>query len=92
MAPLVWPYIGYEGLKYLLDKELVDGLQVDETSSKPDCQACTEAKQSIRLFFKKTKHRSDKNRQLTYIDLSGKFSVISIDGSQYFINFVDDKS
>jgi len=85
-------HIGYEGLKYLLDKELVDGLQVDETSSKPDCQACTEAKQSIQPFTKKAKHWSDKNGQLTHIDLSGKFPIVSIDGSHYFINFIDDKS
>jgi len=85
-------HISYEGLKYLLDKELVDGLQVDEMSSKPNYQACTEAKQSIRPFFKKAKHWSDKNGQLTYIDSLRKFPVVSIDGSQYFINFVDDKS
>ena len=85
-------HIGYEGLKYLLDKELVDGLQVDETSSKPNCQACMEAKQSIQPFLKKAEHRSNKNRQLTHIDLLGKFPVVSIDGSHYFINFIDDKS
>jgi len=85
-------HIGYEGLKYLLDKELVDGLQVDKTSSKPDCQACMEAKQSIQSFPKKAECWSNKNRQLIHIDLSGKFPIVSINGSQYFINFIDDKS
>ena len=85
-------HIGYDGIQHLLDRGLVDGLQIDVTSPKPDCQACTESKQFVKPFPRKAKHRSDKNGQLTHIDLSGKFPVTSIDGSQYFINFVDDKS
>ena len=49
-------HISYSGLEHLLTKGLVNGFNVDETSPKPDCQACTEAKQSVLPFPKKAEH------------------------------------
>ena len=49
-------HIGYSGLENLLTRGLVDGFDVDTTSPKPDCQACTEAKQSIPSFPKQAEH------------------------------------
>ena len=37
-------HISYSGLKRLLDKGMVTGFNVDTTTPKPDCVACTEAK------------------------------------------------
>ena len=83
-------HISYSGLEHLLTKGLVDGFNVDETSLKPDCQACTEAKQSVLPFPKKAEHQAKKPGELTHIDVWGKFETISIDGYQYSIGFVDD--
>ena len=85
-------HISYDGLKYLHDAKLVEDFDVDEISPKPDCQACTEAKQSIKLFLVKAEHCSERSRKLTHINVWGKFPVTSIDGYQYFIAFVDDHS
>ena len=43
-------HIGYSGLQFMLDKSLVEGFSVDKHSPKPDCVACTEAKQSVEPF------------------------------------------
>ena len=37
-------HVGYSGIKKLLDNQLVDGLQIDTNSPKPDCVACTDVK------------------------------------------------
>ena len=39
-------HVGYLGLLKLLEKCLVDGLNINLTSDRPDCIACTEAKMS----------------------------------------------
>ena len=45
-------HVGYSGLQKLLDLNLVDGFMVDNRTPKPDCIACTEAKQMEELFNK----------------------------------------
>src|ERR1700724_1051277 len=62
-------HISYSGLQELLTQKLVNGFDIDETSSQPDCQACTEAKQSIPSFPKKAEHRAEKLEELTHIDV-----------------------
>ena len=47
-------HISYSGLQKLLDKYMVEGLTVDKTSPKPDCEACIQAKQTIEPFNKTT--------------------------------------
>jgi len=79
-------------LKYLHDAKLVKDFDVDEISPKLDCQACTEAKQSIKPFPVKAEHCSKRPGKLTHINVWGNFPVTSIDGYQYFIAFIDDHS
>ena len=43
-------HIGYSGLQRLLDLNLVDGFTVNAKIPKPDCVACTEAKQTEEPF------------------------------------------
>jgi GAG-pre-integrase domain/Zinc knuckle len=45
-------HVGYTGLQKLLDRKMVDGFIVDRDSPKPDCVACTEAKQHVKSFPK----------------------------------------
>jgi hypothetical protein len=42
----------------MLDKNLVYGFQVNKNMSKPDCQACTEAKQTIKPFGDNSEHKT----------------------------------
>jgi GAG-pre-integrase domain len=84
-------HVGYTGLQKLLDDELVDGFTVDTSSPKPDCIACTEAKQSVEPF-NAVSHRTTEPGELTHMDLWGKYDVTSIHGHQYYILFVDDSA
>jgi len=43
-------HMGYTTLQRMLDNDLVYGFQVDKNSLKPDCRACTEAKQIILIY------------------------------------------
>ena len=61
-APLSWEmwhynlgHVGYTSLQKLLDNKLVEGFNVDLRIPKPDCVACTEAKQHIKTFPKSLK-------------------------------------
>src|SRR6202453_665188 len=82
-------HIGYSGLQKLLDNNMVEGLEVDMNTPKPDCVACTEAKQNVELFLKVT-NRNTQTGDLTHIDLWGKYPIKSINGNQYNIVLVDD--
>jgi hypothetical protein len=82
-------HIGYTGLQKLLDEKLVDGFNVDERMPKPDCMACTQAKQHVEPFPKVSKHKTNAG-ELTHIDLWGKYAVQSINGKNYYLLFVDD--
>ena len=68
---------------------MVEGFTVDVDSPKPDCIACTEAKQHVQPF-PKSSIRKTKAGELTHIDLWGKYSIRSINGHQYYLLFVDD--
>ena len=82
-------HIGYNGLQHMLDINLVEGFNVDTCTSKPDCVACMEAKQSVELFGQSS-DRETKPGDLTHIDLWGKYDTASINGNHYYILFVDD--
>ena len=82
-------HIGYTGLQKLLNEKLVDRFNVDIQSPKPDCIACTEAKQHVETFPKMAT-RSTEPGELTHIDLWGKYAIKSINGNQYYLLFVDN--
>ena len=82
-------HISYSSLQKLLDLKLVDGFTVDTRTPKPDCVACTEAKQSVEHFNKWT-NRVTKFGELTHIDVWGKYHIKSINGNQYYTIFVDN--
>ena len=68
---------------------MVEGFDIDINSPKPDCVACTEAKQHVEPFPKITK-RSTEPSELTHVDLWGKYAVNSINGNKYYLAMVDD--
>ena len=68
---------------------MVDRFIVDEDSPKPNCIACTEAKQHIKPFPKSSIRKTEAG-ELTHIDLWGKYSIRLINGHQYYLLLVDD--
>ena len=61
-------HVGYSGIQQMVTKSLVDGLNINIKTPKPDCQACTEAKQAEEPF-KKNSNSSTKPGELTHIDV-----------------------
>src|SRR5260221_10460468 len=84
-------HISYTCLLLLFLKRLVDGFEVDLTSPKPDCVACTEAKLTVAPHGPSSK-RLTKPGELTHVDLSGKYDKNSINGNKYYLLLVDDAS
>jgi len=84
-------HVSYSGLKHLWENNLVEGFNVDTRSPKPDCVACTEAKQTIEPQNKSSNQQMTPG-ELTHIDVWGKYEIASINGHQYYILFVDDAS
>src|ERR1700678_1646267 len=84
-------HIGYSGLQYILDHKLVTGFNVDIHTPKPDCVACTEAKQSVEPFDQHSETTTEIG-DLTHMDLWGKYDIASIHGHHYYLLMVDDTS
>ena len=82
-------HVGYSGLLKLLEKCLVDGLNINLTSDRPDCIACTEAKMSKSPYGPSSKQFT-RPGELTHVDLWGKYHIASINGSCYYLLMVDD--
>ena len=68
---------------------MVDRFTVDEDSPKPDCIACTEAKQHVEPFPKSSIRQTEAG-ELTHIDLWGKYSIRLINGHQYYLLLLHD--
>ena len=82
-------HIGHLGLQKLLDNNMVEGLEVDMNLPKPDCVACTVAKQNVEPF-PKVINRNTQTGDLTHIDIWGKYTIRSINGNQHYIVLVDN--
>ena len=70
---------------------MVDGLNVNLLSPKPDCIACIEAKLH-EAPYGPTTEKFSKPGELTHIDLWGKYDIMSIHGNSYYLLMVDDAS
>jgi hypothetical protein len=77
-------------LKKLYDDKLLDGFTVDTDMAMPDCESCTEVKQSVKPFPKKTDTVCKIKGKLTHMDLWGKYDISSIGGHQYYLLLVND--
>ena len=76
----------------MLDNNLIEGFNVDTHTSKPDCVACTEAKQFFEPYAQISHEKITENGDLTHIDVWGKYDTASIHGNKYFLLMVDDSS
>jgi len=77
-------HIGYPGLQTLLDRHMVDRLNVNLLMPKPDCIACIEVK-IHEVPYGLTTKKFTKPGKLTYIDLWGKYDITSIHSNLYYL-------
>jgi hypothetical protein len=74
-----------------LDTDAYDDLPPVKRPKKFHCEPCLQSK-STKTTPKTTYVRAKEELELVHSDLSGKFSVPSYGGSNYYISFVDDKT
>ena len=63
---------------------------VDVNTPMPDCTSCIEAKQSVKPYAKQSETVHTNKGEITYMDLWGKYDVMSINGHQYYLVLVDN--
>ena len=70
---------------------MVDSFDIDTSTDKPDCVACTEAK-LMHVPYKTSQDRFTKLGELIHVDLWGKYEKASIHGNWYYLLLIDDAS
>lgn len=81
-------YFNHKAVINLQRNELAQGLSC-LASKISNCRACQQGKQ-IRLPFKQSTWRAIKKPQLVYIDVTRPRKTPSINGSRYYLIFIDD--
>ena len=93
----LWHYrlghLGYDNVKLLYNKSMVDGLQLNpKQETDRACDGCAMGKFNRLPFPKKIDHGAEQLLAIIHSDVCGPFSVQSIGGSSYFVTFIDDFS
>jgi hypothetical protein len=70
-------------------RNLVDGLNLDDTSTTTVCSGCMHGKMHRRPFSKGRK-RAKRTGELIHADLCGPMQIVSPGGMKYFLTFKDD--
>eukprot|EP00111_Clytia_hemisphaerica_P023199 TCONS_00068237-protein len=88
-----YDHLGYDNLKLLNKKEMVNGLDFDlkETVNR-NCEGCAMGKQHRQPFPKKSTNTTKGLLELIHSDVCGPMDVPSVGGSRYFVTFIDDYS
>jgi hypothetical protein len=74
----------------LAKEGLVEGVEVDLSSTPEFCEACVKAKASCKPFLDETKNRARTYAALVHTDLWGPAQTTSLGGTTYYISFMDD--
>ena len=86
-------HLGYDSLKQLNDKDLVNGLQINSDGACDNkCEGCALGKQHRNSFPKKSERVTKQPLELIHSDVCGPMSTGSVGGSKYFVTFIDDYS
>ncbi len=81
----VYAHMGMKALQAMKRKDMVVGMEVDETVPASDqCEACIQGKQTIAPFPKKSESEVGAIGDLMVMDLWGKAAVMGIRGEKYF--------
>ena len=83
-------HVSYNSLKKLHSRNLLHGFTVDPKTPTPDCIPCTLAKQMCRPFDSRSEIACREKRELTHMDLWGKYDCTPTNGHQYYILLIDD--
>ncbi len=82
-------HVNYDSLKYLYNKNLVEGLDINTKTNTLDCPACIQGKQMV-CPFKGHHTLCHEKGHIMYMDLWDKYDIASIRGNQHFLLLIDD--
>ena len=83
-------HVGIGSLEIIAQKNLAEGFEVDTTIASRTCDACIQAKQTVRPFPQEAEGRSKIPGERIFSDVWGKARTRSLEGAEYFISFIDD--
>lgn len=84
----------YKKIIEMKDKGIVKGMEKEifERKEVRDCDSCNIMKMTRKKFNKNTREKAKDILAVVHSDLCGPIQVRSIDGAEYILTFVDDKS
>ena len=85
-------HLGVKNLKLLHDRNLADGLNLNDSKDMVFCEACIKGKQTRSSFPKGQATRATELLEIVHSDVCGPMQTTSLGGNRYFVTFIDDKS
>eukprot|EP00794_Sanderia_malayensis_P008304 gene8304-biopygen6716 len=86
-------HLGYDNLKQLNRKKMVNGLNFDiKEATDRSFEGCAMGRQHRQPFPKNAKSSTSKILELIHSDVCGPINVPSVGGSRYLLTFIDDLS
>ena len=83
-------HVKVQSLKKAASSEAVLGLEI-VAYHKFNCESCADGKQQ-KTSFPKSVNQSSELLQVVHSDVCGPMEAESLDGSRYFLTFIDEKS
>lgn len=84
-------HINQASLRQMVDKKLVNGIELGQNDDLGFCQACVEGKKTREPFPVGGIHTTER-LQLVHSDVCGPMQTVSHGGARYFVTFIDDFS
>jgi hypothetical protein len=86
-------HLNDEAVQHMVRKGMVQGMEITGGGAPTaQCEPCIKGKQSRAEILKETKSRADTVLGRIFSDVCGKLPTCSIEGFEYFVTFIDDKS
>ena len=85
-------HLGMKNLQKLATDQLVNGLDYDVTKDIKLCEPCMDGKHHRSSFPKSGGRRATKLLEIVHSDVCGRLEAKSLNGTEYFVTFIDDKS
>jgi hypothetical protein len=85
-------HVAQGAILYAVKQGLIEGVELNSTSTPEFCDACTKAKAMCQPFPAETTNHACTYGELVHTDLWGPTQTESVAGHLYYISFTDDFS
>ena len=89
-AHRVFGHVNYAAVRHAISTQKVTGIEIEDTSDAPFCDACAQAKPHRLPFPERASNRAEEYGERIHTDVWGPTATASIGGNRYTIDFVDD--